>query len=119
MNKNALRIERTGRASPNVMGNLDLRAVYRDEVYDFSKVTGILPDAIVIHFARQGTPVNNGLNTILLMTNGHGNYRAMGLSGYDGSGKPQFFRIGDDLEITVEKPAAQVIREIPQRLDVH
>lgn len=101
--------------NPKTGYDLDLKASYQGVTYDLSKITGA---AMVFHFSREDslfTP--DGLNIILLMTTGNGHYRATGLKKYDrGDGKPQFYLIGDDLEIKVESSADQAIKEFTRRI---
>lgn len=116
---NILNIEghRTGIINPSTGYDLDLRALYKNTTYDFSNVTGA-PEAMVLHFSLQDKLfVPDELNVVLLMTAGNGHYRSTGLVRYDkGDGKPQFYSLGDDLEIIVSPSADQAIRELPRRL---
>ena len=47
------------------------------------------------------------------MTTGNGKYRATGMSEYDkGDGKPEWYPLGDDLEVKVEESADKAIMDI-------
>ena len=112
---NILNIEggRRGIINPNTGYDLDLRVIYQNTTYDFSKVTGA-PQAMILHFSRQGNHlVPDELNVVLLMTTGNGHYRSTGLVKYDkGDGKPQFYSLGDNLEIRVTPLADKAIRDL-------
>lgn len=116
---NILNIEghKTGIINPATGYDLDLRAIYQNTTYDFSKVTGA-PQAMILHFSRQDNlPISNGLNIILLMTTGNKHYRSTGLIGFNEiDKKPQFYHLGDDLEIKVTPSADEAILDLKEKM---
>jgi len=76
-----------------------------------------LPRAMILHFSRRGGYISDELNVIFLATDWSGRYRATGISSYDnGDGTPQWYSLGDDLEIKLMPSADGAIRQLPSRL---
>ncbi len=99
--------------SPKTNVISDLSAEYKGKKYVISKVTGA-SSAYILHFFPQDEKfVPHELNIILLMTTGNGKYRALGMSEYDtGDGKPEWYSLGDDLEVKLEDSVDKAIRGI-------
>ncbi len=94
-----------------------LQALYKGRTYDAYDITGGARNggaAFVIHFApSDGVLKENGLNTILLMTNCDGTYKATGISYKDAAtNKIKFYSMGDNLEIKVDALASEAIKKL-------
>ena len=68
--------KKTGKVNPATNVSIELTAYYQNTQYDFTKLTGIIPDAkmpaLTLHFTRSDKKeIPDGLNKIILITFGN------------------------------------------------
>lgn len=112
-------LEITGRATSIIDSRIGkgilLNAEYQGETYNLNNITGGFIKGVgglIFHFQRSdGKIILDGLNTILLMTDCRGAYKATGMSSLNG-GNFKGYMIGDDLEIKVNQSADEAIKNL-------